>query len=45
MRVLLPLVNSPWEELNFNEKILQRHLEANPDMTFEEADELLEILP
>jgi hypothetical protein len=34
-----------WEDLNMWEQISQRHLQANPDMTIEEAGELLKIIP
>lgn len=39
------IINSKWEELNYEEGILQRHLEKNPKMTLKEATDSLNILP
>jgi|WetSurMetagenome_2_1015567.scaffolds.fasta_scaffold581211_1 hypothetical protein len=39
------LLNTPWEELNWLEQILQSWLKKCPEMTLEEAIDYLQILP
>lgn len=39
------IIEAEWEDLNCWEQISQRHLQANPDMTIEEATEMFDMLP
>lgn len=44
-RTIPEIVNSKYEDLNFYERILQRHLGENPAITLDEATDLLKMLP
>jgi len=39
------ILQAKYEELNFEEQIMRSWMESNPDMTLEQAIELLDILP
>ena len=39
------LMAAKWEDLNLVEKVLRSELESNPDMSWEEAIDLFEMVP